>query len=222
MARHEARDYWDLAAALPQPMTTYVSQVLGTAVVLGNLDRFGLDTVERAEPVTLSDLSVPAGTSLLLVARAAGMPPGDLRELNPEYASDLVPTASFPLVVHVPSGRLARARDFLPALQSGAMPFDDAGLVGEADAGGPARPVISRGVDKRMFYRVSEGDTLPALSAQHGVPVETIASDNALDPTSSLRPGMILAIRVVEIDAGATPSPKSSKPSKPKPTPSQR
>ena len=204
-------DFWELAPSLPHVATVYVAEVMGTAVLLANLDRFGLDTVKRADATSVSDLEVPAGTSLPLVARAAGIELATLRELNPEYGSDVVPATSFPMVVHVPSGSLARARELLPLLQEG----KDVGALangGVTEAGTPdALRVISHGTDKRMFYRVKEGDTLSSLAREYGVALETIASDNALDSTSSLRPGMILTIRLAESPptaSASSPSPK--------------
>jgi membrane-bound lytic murein transglycosylase D len=206
LTKHGSTDYWELAPSFPRAANVYVAEVMGTAVLLANLDHFGLDTVKRADPASLSELDVPAGTSLPLVARAAAIAPAALRELNPEYGSDIVPTTSFRMVVHVPSGTLARARELLPLLQDGK---DVATLEGSgpAEAGAPERPrVLSRGMDKRMFYRTREGDTLPALAREYGLSVETIASDNALDSTSSLRPGMILAIRLADPPPAASAS----------------
>jgi membrane-bound lytic murein transglycosylase D len=199
-------DFWELAPSLPRAAVVYVAEVMGTATLIANLERFGLDTVKRAEPATLSDLDVAPGTSLALVARAASVSPATFRELNPEYTGDVVPTTSFRMVVHVPSAMLARARELLPLMREGKdVPGDDAGPEPAATPG-EARPVISRGSEKRAFYRVHEGDTLPALARQYGLPVETIASDNALDATSSLQPGMILAIRMAEpVDVDASP-----------------
>jgi len=221
LALHGSKDYWELAPSLPRPCTTYVTQVLATAVVLANLERYGLDSVTRDDPLSLSDLEITGGSSLLLVARAAALSPTAFRELNPEYSADLAPRTTFALVVHVPSERLARTRHFLPLLQEG-IAVDDAGIIDEGESSRPAPPpVISRGVQKRLFYRVKEGDTLPGLAARHGVLVEMIASDNALDPTSSLRPGMILAIRVEEVDAGgeSASQPGERSPPAPKPPP---
>jgi membrane-bound lytic murein transglycosylase D len=213
VTKFASTDFWELAPALPRAATVYVAEVMGTAVLLANLDRFGLDTVKRAEPTSVSELDVPAGTSLPLVARAAAVAPVTLRELNPEYGSDIVPTTSFPMVVHVPSDTLARARELLPLLQDG----KDTGALGDAgaaEAGAPnVPPVISRGTDKRMFYRVKEGDTLASLARENGTSVDIIASDNALDSTSSLRPGMILAIRLPE-PASPDPSHKNLPPPK--------
>lgn len=208
LAKHDSSDFWEIASSLPREAVIYVAEVMATATLVANLGHFRLDTVKRAEAATLSDLGVPAGTALPLVARAASIPPDTLRELNPEYSGDVVPETNFPMVIHVPSDTLARARERLPLLQEGKEPAGERGGESAADASAP--PVISRGSDKRMFYRVREGDTLPALSRTYGVSVESIASDNALDATASLQAGMILAIRVPreEADAGSSnPSP---------------
>jgi len=213
VATFGSNDFHVLAPSLPRAATVFVAQVLGAAVLLANLDRFGLDNVKGRDPVSSSDLGVPAGTSLALVARAASVPVTIIRELNPEYGSDIVPTSTFPMVVHVPSETLARAHASLPLVRGRG---DDPR---ESDAGPPAEPsarpaslVVSRGAEKRVFYRVREGDTLASLAREHRTSLETLASDNALDATSSLRPGMILAIRVgaggPTRDPAPTPAPE--------------
>lgn len=201
LERQASVDYRELEAALPCEAKSYVADVLGTALLLQNLDRFGLDTVTRDAVASTSDLDVTAGTSLTLVARAAGISADSLHDLNPEYGSDTVPSTSFRMTVHVPSGAFTRARELLPLLQTG-KDIDSLEAAPE-DASGPD-PVLSRGVVKRMFYRVREGDTLPSLAREHHLSIETLSSDNALDPTSSLSPGTILVIRL-ETSTDASP-----------------
>jgi LysM repeat protein len=104
--------------------------------------------------------------------------------------------------VHLPVASLARARELLPLLASGKEEPNRKDDEPTADAAAPEAPmVISRGLGKRTFYRVREGDTLASLGRQYSVPVEVLASDNALDPTGTLKPGMILAIRLPEPSA---------------------
>jgi hypothetical protein len=113
----EAHDYWKLSeidGALPGETVRYVPQILAFALVLKNLDRFGYDTIKLETPIMTSDLDVPAGVPLGLVARAAGTSLSHLRELNPEILGQVVPDAAS--VVHVPSAGLARARVMLPHL----------------------------------------------------------------------------------------------------------
>ncbi len=113
----EASDFWNLSqieGALPKETVRYVPQILAFALVLKNLDRFGYDTLKLEMPVVTSDLDVPAGVPLALVAQASGTSVAKLRELNPEFLRDYVPDAA--TVVHIPAGGLARARVMLPHL----------------------------------------------------------------------------------------------------------
>jgi Transglycosylase SLT domain/LysM domain len=214
LERSSTRDFWEIAPSLPRAATLYVDQTVATAVVLANVDRFGLDSVKRDDAAPMSDLDVPAGTSLATVARVASMPLPVLRELNPEYGSDIVPVTNFPMLVHVPSATFARARELLPLARDGVdlSHGDDAGADASSSPAEAPR-VISRGTEKRMFYRVREGDTVQSLSREYGVPVDVIASDNALDATGSLRPGMILAIRLPASPAPSSPVPPPAPPS---------
>lgn len=109
-------DFWKLAevGALPKETSQYVPQILALALVLKNLDRYGYDTIKLDPALVASDLDVPAGVPLSLVAHAAGTNVSMLRLLNPEFLRDTVPNAAS--VVHVPASGLARARVMLPHL----------------------------------------------------------------------------------------------------------
>lgn len=116
---YDTDDFWTLAespGALPKETAQYVPKVLALAVVLANLDEYGFSDVDRAAPADASELAVPAGTSLALVARAAGTSLRALRELNPELLADAVPNRGAEVTVHVPRGGLARARVMLTKL----------------------------------------------------------------------------------------------------------
>ena len=147
----EATDFWalqEIDGALPKETAKYVPQILAFSLVLKNLDRFGYDTIKLEQPVSTSDLDVPAGVPLSLVAQAAGTSLSRIRELNPEFLRDFVPDAA--TVVHIPAGGLARARILLPHLLfdgesdgDKAQPEDDWG----SDGGGSPRVGPKKGGD---------------------------------------------------------------------------
>ncbi|MBK6693774.1 MAG: transglycosylase SLT domain-containing protein [Myxococcales bacterium] len=112
-------DFWmlsELEGVLPRETQLYVPKVLAAAIILRNLDRFGLDDVRVDPPVATADLDVPSGTPLAVVARASGTSVKAIRELNPEILSDTVPDRGRTLAVHVPSSGIARAQTILPRL----------------------------------------------------------------------------------------------------------
>ncbi len=114
-------DYWTLSlvpGALPDESLAYVPKVLAVALVLRNLDRFGFDDVPMDPPLSVSDMEVPGGTPLWMLARAAGTSVDQLRTLNPEILSGSVPDRLTAPAVHLPSRGLARASTMLPRLLS--------------------------------------------------------------------------------------------------------
>jgi hypothetical protein len=214
LQKHSSTDYWDIASELPAEATAYVAQVLAVATILDNRDRFGLDLAKPDDPVVTSDLEVPAGATFATVARAAGTSVETLRALNPEYLGNTVPDTGFAMAMHLPSAGLARARELLmplmystsndgvgqrdPRFDYGRGGIKDAGAEGgkERDARAPDTTVpVPHAGDKRMFYRVQDGDTLDSLARRYGISREAIARDNALDPSAGLRPGQLILLR---------------------------
>ena len=115
----ETDDFWTLAdspGALPKETAHYVPKILAAAVIFANLDAYGFADVERAPAIDASELEVPGGTHLAVVARAAGTSLRVLRELNPELLADIVPDRGGEATIHIPRSGLARARAMLPKL----------------------------------------------------------------------------------------------------------
>jgi membrane-bound lytic murein transglycosylase D len=112
-------DYWTLSlvrGAIPDEALAYVPKVIAVALLLRNLDRFGFDEVQQDAPLLSSELDVPGGTPLRLVARAAGTSVDRLHLLNPELLTGFVPDRGTQMTLHVPSRGVARANTMLPRL----------------------------------------------------------------------------------------------------------
>ncbi|HEY3816645.1 MAG TPA: transglycosylase SLT domain-containing protein [Polyangiaceae bacterium] len=112
-------DYWTLSlvrGAIPDEALAYVPKIIAVALLLRNLDRFGFDEVQQDPPLTSSELDVPGGTPLRIVARAAGTSVDRLHLLNPELLTAYVPDRGTTIPLHVPSRGVARANTMLPRL----------------------------------------------------------------------------------------------------------
>lgn len=140
-------DYWTLSlvrGAIPDEALAYVPKIIAVAILLKNLDRFGFDEVQQDPPMLGSDLEVPPGTPLKLVARAAGTSVERLHQLNPELLSAYVPDRGSDLVMRVPSRGVARANTMLPRLLShwrpGAEEHGDEGFDWGTDEFASRRP----------------------------------------------------------------------------------
>jgi membrane-bound lytic murein transglycosylase D len=219
LLKQTSLEYWDVVSDLPPDGTNYVAEVLAVATVLENPARFGLDIVKPDDPIVTSDLEVPSDATFSILARAAGTSVEKLHELNPEYLGESVPSTSFAMIVHLPSAGLARAKELLMPLMystsgaGGGSTFDwghggangakgakdtgaDGGPGATPDAPAPVPTLVAQhGNGKKSYYHVVDGDTLDSLARRYGIPRDTIASDNALDPSAGLKPGQLLLLQ---------------------------
>ncbi len=187
-----------LNGVLPQEAVLYVPKVLSMALILNNLDYFGIEDAAIDAPLRTSDIDVEANVELAIVARAAGTTLQRLRELNPEIIGDTVPASigiEFP--VHVPASGLSRARAMLPILTSKShTPNYESDS--DAEAFKEAKHDKSAKGAHMVFYRVGDRDTLEKVARSFGVSVEEIVDANALDPNAKLQRGMLLQLHAPE------------------------
>jgi len=183
-------DYWTLSVvrgAIPDEALSYVPKVIAVSLLLRNLDRFGFDEVEQDQPMLSSDLEVPGGTPLKLVARAAGTSVERLHLLNPELLSGYVPERGQDFMLHVPSRGVARANTMLPRLLShwhggGGEERQDDGYDWGSDEAAPAPRRVPR-----MSSVWADPFAFPGVQRQQRIPVE--AQDDLAEPQPSADPG---------------------------------
>src|SRR5262245_21283626 len=102
--------------ALPEETSSYVPKIAAAAIVANNLERFGFDKVEVSRPVDATEMPVPGGTPLRILARAAGVSTQQVRTLNPDILGERVPPGRSEYLVMVPPDTLSRVRAALPAM----------------------------------------------------------------------------------------------------------
>ena len=102
--------------AIPSETAAYVPKIAAAALIANNLEHFGFDNVDLAPPVEAGEVAVPAGTSLRLVATAAGVTTSVIRALNPDLLRDRVPNGRGDRLVLVPVGAVSQVRAALPAM----------------------------------------------------------------------------------------------------------
>jgi membrane-bound lytic murein transglycosylase D len=110
-------DFNELARqhALPDETSAYVPKIVAAALVANNLERYGFDEVKISQPLSAAEITVPGGTPLAIVAKAAGMSTGALRTYNPHMLTGHVPPGG-DYAVYVPAGALSQTRAALPAM----------------------------------------------------------------------------------------------------------
>ncbi|MEX1257097.1 MAG: lytic transglycosylase domain-containing protein [Gemmatimonadota bacterium] len=94
--------YWKISRYLPGETRNYVPKMLAATLIAQQPEHFGFE-VERSLPYLFDRVLVPGGTSLARVARALGVHPALIRELNPHLIRGMTPPGGGHLV-RVPQG----------------------------------------------------------------------------------------------------------------------
>jgi len=109
--------FWDLVDAelLPDETADYAPTIEAVALILNNLQRLKFAGVQMRAPEVTSELEVPPGTRLSLVARAAAMSVNELRRLNLDVQAGITPNVPN-FAVQVPKDSVWQARETLQEL----------------------------------------------------------------------------------------------------------
>jgi membrane-bound lytic murein transglycosylase D len=118
--------------AIPNETANYVPKIIAAALVANNLERYGFGDVQVFRPLHSAELSVPGGTPLATIAKAAGISTARLQAHNPQLLRNALPPGS-EQVVYVPAPALSRARAALPVLLDAGGRGTDADILAPDD-----------------------------------------------------------------------------------------
>ncbi len=192
--KYNTNDFWAMSrmeCALPWETTLYVPKILAAAIVGKNPHVFGLDDVPVEVPVDSEPVLVAPGTSLSVVAQAAGVTTKELEQLNPELRASRTPPPQ-------------------PAA-SGAPPSAPVGYpvkVPAAHANQAAVALAKQHKDQPLpeRYVVRFGESLEQIAASHGTTLAKLTDLNAILPGEVVRGGTVLLVPATSAPASGASS----------------
>lgn len=148
-------DFWQLRdrKALPRETMNYVPAILAMIIVSQNPQQFGLPPVELDDPLTFDTIRLEAETSLALIADAAAVPLGEIRDLNPSLLGTTAPAGSEIRVPHGAGSQVLAALDLVPAMKRASS----------------------------RLHRFSSGDTPASIARRFGASPAQVAAVNDME-----------------------------------------
>ncbi|MBI3477178.1 MAG: transglycosylase SLT domain-containing protein [Acidobacteria bacterium] len=153
-------DFWELYRrdVLPKETRNYVPIILAVTIMAKNPEQYGLDDVNRDQPIPYDTVKIDYPIDLRLLAQCVNATPAELQELNPSLLRLSTPKdGTFDL--HLPVGTKKNFEAAVAAI--------------------PA--------DKRLWWRyhdVKDGDTLASLARTYHTTSRAISEANKLDDDS--------------------------------------
>ncbi len=169
------RNLWHLIDAnlLPDETEKYYPRFLASVVVAKDPERFGF-TMPAPEPENTVRVPVHGSYALSALDKAAGLPEGTLRQLNPDLIRGVTPpSGDYDVAVPAPAGQqLTTAMNDLPQV----------------------RPEILRAFDRKRTHTVQRGETLEGIAKKYGLSTDAIKKANRFRLASRITPGRRLVI----------------------------
>jgi membrane-bound lytic murein transglycosylase D len=165
-------DFWELYRrnVLPKETRNYVPIILAVTIMAKNPTQYGLEDVNRENPVPYDTVKIDYPIDLRLAAECVDASVADLQDLNPSLLRMTTPKDEV-FDLHVPAGSKEKFRTAVAAIPT----------------------------DKRVWWRyhkVQSSDTLASLAKTYHTTAQSIAEANTLDAGDELETDSKLIIPI--------------------------
>jgi membrane-bound lytic murein transglycosylase D len=100
------KDYWDIFYRLPRETRGYLPQYVAAAYAVNYYAEHNIHPLPLNVPVATDTIMVNKDIHLSQISEVLGIPLGELRALNPQYRTGLIPGSSKPLALTLPMNHL--------------------------------------------------------------------------------------------------------------------
>lgn len=172
------RDYWEIYPYLPRETRGYAPAFIAAAYVMTFYKEHSLVPRMTSMPLATDTLTILKPLHFEQISRITNIPLETLRDLNPQYKRDIIPSEkkSFPLRVPFNATTLFIAHeDSIYNLNRQAYFPKDRLIVNPSDR--EYSSVTPKGKTK-VFYTVQSGDALGAISCWYNVSVNDLRNWN--------------------------------------------
>jgi len=189
------KDYWDIYIRLPRETRGYIPQYVAATYAVNYFEEHHIKPLPLNIPVSTDTIMVNKDIHLNQISEVMGIPLGELRALNPQYRTGLVPGSSKPVSLTLPMSHLGdfidlndTIRNYKPEVYLSRMNLN----------ANPSRstyaPVDIKG-KTRITYTVKDGDNLGFVSEWYHVGLSDLRNWNNIY-RNTIRIGQKLAIYV--------------------------
>jgi membrane-bound lytic murein transglycosylase D len=192
------RNYWDIYYYLPRETRGHVPAFIAATYVMNYYKEHNLKPVPVSFPVTSDTIMVTKELHLAQVSEVLGIPLQLLRDMNPQYLTDIIPAKNNPMVLRLPLEQTTRFIDqerTIYAYKDSVYFNPDKAITSPTiyNAHGTGEP--PPGNYAKLTYTVKEGDNLGFVSMWYNLRVSDIRYWNNIR-NNTIRSGQKLTIYI--------------------------
>ena len=189
------KDFWDLYYRLPRETRGYLPQYYAATYAVIYYPEYNIKPLPQNIPVATDTIMVNKDIHLTQISEVMGIPLGELRALNPQYRTGLVPGSSKPMALILPMNHLG---DFIDLNDTIRGYKSDIYLNKVTQIANPSRtsyvPADIKGKTK-FIYTVQDGDNLGYISEWYRVGLSDLRNWNNIY-RNTIRVGQKLVVYV--------------------------
>lgn len=196
-AGFNAKDFWAIYPYLPSETRGYVPAFIAANYIMTYYDKHNISPALARKPIVTDTIHVTKRVHFQQISDVMGIPMDELRILNPQYRTDLIP------------GDIKPYSLVLPSLQAFAYLSNEDSIVNHNAALYARRDVVEpgtrQGVDQGgeyveelvvKYHTVKRGETLSSIAKKYGVTTASIRSANKIG--NKVRRGQRLKINTYQ------------------------
>jgi membrane-bound lytic murein transglycosylase D len=192
------RNYWDIYYYLPRETRGHVPAFIAATYMMNYYKEHNLKPVPVSFPITSDTIMLTRNLHLSQVSEVLGIPLQLLRDMNPQYRTDIIPASNSPMPLRLPLEQTARFIDF----ENDIYAYKDSVYFNQDRIITTPTTADSRGFEEpppgnyaKLIYTVKEGDNLGFVSMWYNVRISDIRYWNNIRH-NTIRSGQKLAIYV--------------------------
>ena len=176
-------DFWSVYDYLPSETRGYVPAMVGAMYAFRYAQEYGLRPDPLSLPVYVDTFHVHKNLHFRQISEVLGIPLDDVRDLNPQYYTDIVPGAGGDEVIRLPFTYSSAFLDKQETIYSHRADVLFTAKVQDGRETVDGRPVPTSqytGGNSWVYYKVKSGDNLGAIARKYHCTVKQLKSWNNL------------------------------------------
>jgi hypothetical protein len=168
MKKANSQDFWEISRHryLKRETKRYVPMFHAAVMIAKDPQKYGFSNLAYYPPLLYDKVTVPPGTSLAKIAKAAETDLPTIHELNPAITKGKTPPNTPHFEVRIPKGKRE----------------------------GFEKIFYSAALSNGKFHKVKSGETLSLIAKKYKIDLEGLCQRNSLSPKSRIKPGMNLVL----------------------------